>query len=376
VITFEVRRSTPIARTPRVVQLEGLFDIPPRPSSEIAWRGELPLDERPWRIGLVYGPSGSGKTTLAGEIFGPEALARFEWPAGRSILDGFPESLTVRQVTGLLSSVGFSSPPSWLRPFEALSTGERFRANLARALAVEGTVVVDEFTSVVDRTVARIGSAAVAKAIRARTDSTFRFVGVSCHDDVIEWLDPDWIYHPASGAFDWRLERRRRPDVALEIARVHRSAWTRFKSHHYLSGALHRTARCFAGYVDHRPAAFVAVLPFPHPRRPGWREHRAVCLPDYQGIGIGNALSGFVASLFVATGKPYRSTTSHPAMIRHRARSRSWRMIRQPSVSHGGFRGVGGRSQRALRVTASFEFVGPARPDEARLHEIVPACAR
>ena len=49
------------------------------------------------------------------------------------------------------------------------------------------------------------------------------------------------------------------------------------------------------------PAAFTAVLAFPHARRPGWREHRTVCLPDFQGVGIGNAMSELVASLFVAT---------------------------------------------------------------------------
>jgi hypothetical protein len=36
------------------------------------------------------------------------------------------------------------------------------------------------------------------------------------------------------------------------------------------------------------------------------------CLPDFQGVGIDNAMSEFVASLFVATGKPHFSSTSHP----------------------------------------------------------------
>src|SRR5262249_57232560 len=56
-----------------------------------------------------------------------------------------------------------------------------------------------------------------------------------------------------------------------------------------------------------RPAAFTAVLHAPDPLGGYWREHRTVCLPDFQGVGIGNALSEFVASLFVATGKRYCS---------------------------------------------------------------------
>ena len=60
----------------------------------------------------------------------------------------------------------------WLRPFHVLSNGEQFRATIARALAESAKgrelVVIDEFTSVVDRTVAQIGSAAIAKTIRRR----------------------------------------------------------------------------------------------------------------------------------------------------------------------------------------------------------------
>jgi hypothetical protein len=120
------------------------------------------------------------------------------------------------------------------------------------------------------------------------------------------------------------------------------------------------------GLVEERPAAFVAVLPFPHPVRSGWREHRCVCLPDFQGVGIGNAMSEFVASLFAATGKPYRSVTSHPAMIHHRARSPHWRMSRSPSRIRPGHRSSNrmaafDKTLSSRRLTASFEYVGEAR---------------
>ena len=57
--------------------------------------------------------------------------------------------------------------------------------------------VVDEFTSVVDRTVAQIGSAALVRAVRRRNQ---KFVAVTCHYDVIDWLDPDWVFQPHTGA--------------------------------------------------------------------------------------------------------------------------------------------------------------------------------
>ena len=53
-------------------------------------------------------------------------------------------------------------------------------------------VVFDEFTSVVDRQVAQTASLAISKAIR-RTKK--RFIAVSCHSDIIEWLEPDWVFN-------------------------------------------------------------------------------------------------------------------------------------------------------------------------------------
>src|SRR5438477_11142801 len=189
-------RSVPIIRTPRVRQLEGMFDVPPAERSEMRWEAALPLEEADWQIGLIVGPSGCGKSTLARELF-PEALIDgFDWPDDQSIVDAFPAAMGIKEVVGLLSSVGFSSPPSWLRPFRALSNGEQFRVTIARALAEKPDLaVIDEFTSVVDRPVARIGSAALARTIRrpGPDEKARRLVAVSCHYDIVDWLSPDWV---------------------------------------------------------------------------------------------------------------------------------------------------------------------------------------
>src|SRR5258708_7094177 len=72
--------------------------------------------------------------------------------------------------------------------------------------------------------------------------------------------------------------------------------------------------------------------PRPPPPRPGWREHRTVCLPDFQGLGLGSAMSNFIAAVYRSTNKPYFSPTSHPALIRPRARSPLWRLTRKPGM--------------------------------------------
>lgn len=363
---LDLIRESPIVRTPRVMQLEGMFGLAAETRSREQWSVELPLSERPWNIGLIVGPSGCGKTTIARELFQDQFVDDFDWPSEKCIIDAFPQAMGIKEITSLLSSVGFSSPPRWLRPYHVLSNGEQFRVRMARALAeLSELVVIDEFTSVVDRTIARTGSCAIAKTVRRRGQ---QLVAVSCHYDIIDWLNPDWIYQPALDDFQWRCERQPRPSISLRIVNVYRDAWHLFRKHHYLGASLHQAANCFVALVEEQPAAFTAVMYFPHPKSPSYREHRTVCLPDFQGVGIGNALSEYVASLYSCKHR-YTSVTGHPAMIRHRARSPLWKMTRKASTVQ---RQAGFEKQRKQlvassrgRLTASFQYIGPSRQRDA-----------
>jgi ABC-type lipoprotein export system ATPase subunit len=350
---------TQIQETPRVRQVCGLFDLAAHTAARVEWVVTLPLDARPWNIGLIVGPSGCGKSTIARHLFAAE-LARLEeldrWPKDQAILDAFPADMPVKDVVALLSSVGFASPPAWLRPFQVLSTGQQFRARLARLLACcPQLAVMDEYTSVVDRTVAQIGSAALANTVRQRGQ---KFIAVTCHEDVEDWLQPDWVYRPAANHFDWRCLQRR-PALALTVFRCRPAAWRLFHAHHYLSGSLSRAAVCFLATCQDRPVAFSAWVNA-LTRRGGRREHRTVTLPDYQGVGIGMALSGFCASLWKGIGLRATSTTTHPAFIAARMRSRDWRMVRKPSLAAAcGERRRPHIRHAGSRLTAGFEYVGP-----------------
>jgi ABC-type lipoprotein export system ATPase subunit/GNAT superfamily N-acetyltransferase len=358
-------RETNIERTPRVLQLEGMFDIAPTQKSAVQWAANLPCDERPWNIGLIVGPSGSGKSTVAREVFGDAYCEPFVWSKTRSIIDSFPSDMSIKDISLLLSSVGFSSPPSWLRPFPVLSNGEQFRVTLARALAERAQLCVfDEFTSVVDRTVGQIGSAAVAKTVRRRKQ---QFVAVTCHDDVIAWLDPDWIYTPVNNVFQWR-SLRRRPDIVLAIGRVHHTIWPLFAHHHYLSRSLAKSAICFAAFLEGRPVAFDAWLPFVGQVRNMRRVHRSICLPDYQGVGIGSGLTRHIASMWRGLGYRASIATGHPAIVAGYNASPVWKLTSAPK-RHGRDGNIKSYkfTKNALlinratnRLTASFEYVGPA----------------
>lgn len=349
-----------IQQTARVMQMSGVFDIPPCERSREQWTIDLDLPAQ-WNVGLIVGPSGSGKTIIARELFGDHLMRDWDWPQDRSILDGFPATLSIKEIVDLLSSVGFSSPPSWLRPFHVLSNGEQFRVNMARALAeMTDLAAVDEFTSVVDRTVAQIGSAAIQKAVRRRGQ---QFIAVSCHYDIAEWLEPDWIYEPAINHLTiGRLLQR--PKIEIEITQTDYATWRLFSKHHYLDHALNRSARCFVATNKNHLVAFCGVLSFPHAIRPGWRISRLVVLPDYQGIGIGIAFLNHIAALFKRTDKPVYITTSHPAFIHSLAKSNQWRMNRNSSrtANAGKTKSISGRIETLAnhRLTCGFEFVGAA----------------
>jgi ABC-type ATPase with predicted acetyltransferase domain len=153
--------------------------------------GDLPLEGREWSIGVIVGNSATGKTTIAREIFPQSYINGFVYDQKNVLLD-MPKSKTLEDITRVFTSVGFSSVPSWLKPYRVLSNGEKMRVDMARAILEEREMVVfDEFTSVIDREVAKIASWALSKCVRRIGK---KFIAVTCHYDVIDWLEPDWVF--------------------------------------------------------------------------------------------------------------------------------------------------------------------------------------
>jgi len=161
---------------------------------------DVPIEEKGWKIGVIVGPSGSGKTSIGRELFGGGKIADLYtgWSKDKAIVDDIAPDGDFNTVTGHLASVGLGDVPSWLRPFHALSNGQQFRAGLARVLS-EGhsDIIIDEFTSVVDRQIAKIGAMAFSKAFN-RTEGK-RVVLLSCHYDILDWLQPDWVLDTSDG---------------------------------------------------------------------------------------------------------------------------------------------------------------------------------
>lgn len=364
-MSVHVVREVPVVDSPRV---RACSDERSGRPGRTEYDVELPHADRPWHIGLIVGPSGTGKSTILTELFGEPD--RHGWQRDASVLDDFPAGMPIREITEALSAVGFSSPPSWMRPYRTLSTGEQFRADVARSLAYAGaggTAIIDEFTSYIDRIVARFASAAIAKYARR---AGRQMVAASCHYDVIDWLQPDWLYDTATDTFTWR-DIERRPEIELTLTRARaQDVWPAFAGHHYLSADVSRGVQCWLGEIDGRWATFLATLWHATSSRSYsgriMRGSRLVVLPDYQGVGLGAATIETVAAVCKAGLIRFRSVGAHPAWVHHCARSNDWRMVR--NASNIGREGallhdpVWGHSVQ--RITSSFEYVGRPAPPE------------
>lgn len=266
-----------------------------------------------WNIGVIYGGSGTGKTTLLKE-FGK--LTKIEFDFDKALISNF-DWLEPSEATMLLSSIGLSSIPTWLRPFHTLSNGEQYRAELAYKIgkATENDVVlIDEYTSVVDRDVAKSMSFALQKYIKKHNK---KIVLASCHFDIMEWLMPDWTYSPLKGRVErHEYARRNRPTIELSIFRCRYETWKIFKQHHYMSQNLNKAAKCFVLLLNEKPVGFIAILPFPHGNiKNGFRISRVVVLPDYQGLSIGFTIIDYFASIYKANNKNMYIKTSNPALF-------------------------------------------------------------
>ena len=359
--TLDVVVRTPSSQSFRARQIEALYDVPRRAEQEMEWRGTVPLEDRPWNVGLIVGPSGAGKTTIAKQLFGVDSVTRqHEW-VGASVIDDFPAHMSIEDIAAVCQSVGFNTIPAWTRPFHVLSNGEQFRVNIARTLVQSnGLAVVDEFTSVVDRQVAQITSYAVQKYVR-RTQQ--QFVAVTCHYDVEEWLQPDWVLEPATMTFRWRAVQRR-PSVDLTLGRVEYTHWRTFAPYHYLTNTLNPAARCFGAFVNGRIAAFAGVLYRPHPKVNNvYGISRVVTLPDFQGLGVAFVLMDAIGSAMRTLKQKLNMYPAHPSFIRSFDKSPKWAMVKAPGVwsipSKTGDPGL----NKGGRPCAVFTYVGPKMHD-------------
>ena len=351
---FDIIKTNKTDLTFRVSSVIGKFDLQSNESTE-HFKGEIDLS-KDWKIGLIVGKSGSGKTTIAKQLFEDFYITKFEY-TDKSILDDMPEYCSVSDITNAFNSVGFSSPPSWLKPYAVLSNGQKMRVDLARAILEKKEMFVfDEFTSVVDRNVAKIGSFAIQKAIRK---SDKKFIAVGCHYDVEDWLMPDWVFNTDTMTFhSFEGQKKNRPKIDFKIYEASdKQIWKMFSKHHYLSHTHNNAAKVFIATINDEIAGFLSVLHFPHPKSKNLKKvHRLVILPDFQGAGFGIKFLQEVGNIYKKDRYRFTITTSAPSLIYALKKNKKWRCNRfgrNKANKQGGIKEI----SSANRITAAFELI-------------------
>ncbi|MFI7467482.1 hypothetical protein [Nonomuraea sp. NPDC049646] len=337
----------------RAARVKSLFNC--ADGSRFTHTADLDIDDHDWRIGVIVGPSGSGKTSIGRALWDGTAFYNPDgWPTDAPIVDGINPAGSFDDVCAALGAVGLGDVPTWLRPYQVLSNGERFRADLARIIAeAPPRVVIDEFTSVVDRQIAQIGAGAFAKAWRRTSGQA---VLLTCHYDVLDWLEPDWIYDTLTGQFARGSVQHRRPRLQLEIREGGWELWPIFKPHHYLDAPPMVAARCYVGFIDGAPIVHVGVSTKSVITKAGTaveaRACRLVVLPEWQGAGVGMRFLNHVCEL-QRTGRgrlPGRRMTtifhtSHPQLAAALRRDPRWRQV--SAALHGASKA---KSAKSIRV--------------------------
>ena len=353
--------------TYRAARVKSLFNAESGCNFDLEVEADLSGD---WQIGAIVGASGSGKTSIGRQLFGGGRIVDLAegWPADKPIIDAISPDGDFNAVCDTLSAVGLDSVPSWLRPFRVLSNGEQFRAGLARLiLDGEGDCVVDEFTSVVDRQIARIGSLAFQKKWR-KTEGR-KVVVCSPHYDILDWLQPDWVIDTNEGTFE-RGRHRQRPEIKLEILKTDSGYWRYFKPHYYLDLPMPPAAEYFVGTVGGELCCHMAVAP--RFNNGTYRGTRLVTMPEWQGVGIATTFLDWVAEYHLQgngrKGRKYPMDfhTSHPGLCAYFRSSPKWTQI--SAATHGGNKAKAKKSAKVMsgygghfRAIQGFRYLGGGR---------------
>jgi ABC-type Mn2+/Zn2+ transport system ATPase subunit len=360
---YVVTLQSPIATSFRATKAANSLDIDQQKKSVHTFKVKADL-ETPFNIGLIVGASGSGKTTLAKQIFGDNIFKEI-LDLTKPVIDQFPDNFSYDECAAMLCGVGLTSVPCWIRPAYTLSNGQRTRAECALHMAKsnEDITVMDEWTSVVDRTVAKVMSHCIQKHARKNNKT---IILLSCHYDVLEWLNPDWVIDCNKQEYiDRRLlcrEFKRSEQLSFDIRESSKESWHYFSKYHYLSdrlpGGLIKTYglfhgkdqigfQCFANYVPHREGKMKM------------HSNRTVIHPDYAGLGMGILLINKTSQHMVEQGydvwAKFSSTPVYISMSKHAC----WKLM---DISRNTNVVIGGNMQRKEGFrenvkTYSFRFV-------------------
>jgi len=206
--------------TPRLVEVCLRFGLSLTQGERVIVSG-LVLDLRPGSVTMIVGPSGAGKTLLIREIARRASMCQvvgdMDVPADVPVLDAVAPTRPIDEAIGLLTACGLGEPSLWMRLFDQLSEGERFRARLARAISLwrrngrHGAILCDEFGSLLHE---RLAKAVAFNLRKLATRDRLAVVVATSREDIERDLRPDCVIRLSDKPDLVHGSRERHPDGA------------------------------------------------------------------------------------------------------------------------------------------------------------------
>jgi len=282
--------------------------------SEEGWMESLSnLDIPADGIILITGASGVGKSLLLKNI-------SQHFPTTIKIPTHIDEDKSIAEIISYedageviryLSKFGLGEPRILIGTFSQLSDGQKERFLIASALLQGiGPLILDEFTTRLDRRTAQIVAINLGKILRSNKQSAFI---ASCHDDIVDFLKPDVHIELHSNGKHCVLNKKIKSTSILESLEIEIKKGTiddykKLSRYHYENDNPN-DINTLAPLVDHIVAAYskgeligvnLCIRPWPKAFEifPEFSEinkyilqsFRVIVHPQFRGIGLTKAL--------------------------------------------------------------------------------------
>ena len=372
--TYHVELVSSVSQSYRCIRAADSLDIDVKKKSIHTLTIEADLNTF-YNIGLIVGSSGSGKTSLAKKIFGDDCFITV-LNENKPIIEQFPEDYDYETCAKILSGVGLTQVPCWIRPVYTLSNGQKARAEAALLMCRKDLTIIDEWTSVVDRIIAKVMSHCIQKHARHENK---KIILLCCHYDVIDWINPDWIIDCNKQTYtDRRLlckQFKRTEQLQFYIKEINRSSWKYFSKYHYLSekipvghiiffGLFHEENQigfiCYANYVPYRKIDKI------NKRKMIMHANRIVIHPDYAGMGLGILMTNETAKYMYHKNYRIMCKFSSVPIYKSMMKSPYWKIIklnRQIGIKKSGETMDRKKGFRENIKTYTFEYVHTQAPE-------------
>jgi ABC-type transport system involved in cytochrome c biogenesis ATPase subunit/GNAT superfamily N-acetyltransferase len=310
--SFNISYSTAVALTPRTIAVAEAFGL--GVDEELTFPVlDVELKIGPTDIVYVTGDSGSGKSVLLRAIkkdLADEAIdvADIQVDREKPLIETVGS--TVEEGLELLSRVGLNDAFLFLRNFDQLSDGQKYRYRIAKLLECRARFwILDEFAATLDRDTAKIVAFNLQKCARQQGKAV---LAATTHLDLIEDLSPSVHvhkrfgkeiavnYHPNALADECSLVKE------MHVEEGSFADWQALASFHYRS---HRVPAPRKIFVLKRKQELCGVIVYSYPAvtcfgrrlmlpKMGMKElngklsniSRIVVHPKYRTIGLGSRL--------------------------------------------------------------------------------------